>query len=58
MSFEVSDMENMSFPDDTFNCIISNGAFCMTPNKRAAFEQIYRVLKPGGRMSVCTSVVK
>jgi len=38
MSFEVSDMENMSFPDDTFNCIISNGAFCMTPNKRAAFE--------------------
>jgi len=30
----------------------------MTPNKKAAFEQIYRVLKPGGRMSVCTSVVK
>lgn len=38
--------------------VISNGAFCLAPNKAKAFGEIYRVLKPGGRMSICTSTVK
>ena len=58
MKFVVSDMEKMTFPDEIFDCVISNGAFCMTPSKEKAFKEIYRVLKPGGRMSICTSVIK
>lgn len=39
------------------DCIISNGAFCLAPNKKAAFKEMYRILKPGGRFSVSTSVM-
>ena len=41
-------MEKMSFGDNEFDVVISNGAFCLAPNKKAAFSEIFRVLKPGG----------
>merc|ERR1719378_1920326 len=58
LEFKVEDMEKMSFEDNSFDCVISNGAFCLAPNKKAAFTEIYRILKPGGRFSICTSTVK
>ena len=51
-------MEKMSLDSDTFDCVISNGAFCLAPNKKAAFSEIFRVLKSGGRFSVSTSTMK
>lgn len=58
VEFMVGDMEKMPFDDNLIDVVISNGAFCLTPSKENAFREIYRVLKPGGRMSVCTSIVK
>lgn len=57
-SFVHADMEKMPFEENSIDCVISNGAFCLAPNKEAAFSEIFRVLKPGGRMSVCTSTMK
>ena len=51
-------MEKLPFPDGSFDVVISNGAFCLAPNKEVAFSEIYRVLSPGGRMSICTSTVQ
>lgn len=60
IKFIPGDME--SFPDtpefstSSFDKVISNGAFCMAPDKKKAFQEIHRVLKPGGKMAICTSV--
>jgi SAM-dependent methyltransferase len=58
LRFVVGDMEQMPFEDESFDVVISNGAFCLAPNKEKAFEEIYRTLKPGGRMAIYTSTVK
>mmetsp|Transcript_19363 Transcript_19363/g.46788 ORF Transcript_19363/g.46788 Transcript_19363/m.46788 type:complete len:659 (-) Transcript_19363:77-2053(-) len=60
LKFVVGDMENIpkSIPDGSIDVIISNGAFCLAPNKERAFAELYRVLRPGGRISVCTTTVQ
>lgn len=58
IKFVVADMEQNPLPENMIDVVISNGAFCLAPNKAKAFSEIYRVLKPGGRMSICTSTVK
>lgn len=50
-------MEQIPLSDSMIDCIISNGAFCLAPNKTAAFKEIHRILKPDGRFSVSTSVM-
>jgi len=56
--FAVADMENIPLPDNCIDVIISNGAFCLAPNKEKAFSELYRVLRPGGRMAVCTTTIR
>mmetsp|Transcript_22737 Transcript_22737/g.46112 ORF Transcript_22737/g.46112 Transcript_22737/m.46112 type:complete len:756 (-) Transcript_22737:125-2392(-) len=41
-----------------FDVCISNGAFCLIPDKRKAFMQVYNALSPGGRMAVSTTTIK
>ncbi len=38
--------------DEKVDVVISNGAFCLVPNKPKAFKNIYDMLKPGGRFSI------
>ncbi len=38
--------------DEWADVIISNGVFNLCPNKPAVLREMYRVLKPGGRMQI------
>ena len=58
VSFIHGDMEKMEFEDGTFDKVISNGAFCLAPSKAAAFTEVMRVLKPGGKFSVCCTTLQ
>lgn len=51
-SLVLSKDENLIFPDATFDTIISNSVFNLVPNKEFLFKELYRVLKPKGKLMV------
>lgn len=48
----VGDAEHLEFPDATFDLVYSWGVIHHSPNTPAAVDEIFRVLKPGGRAKV------
>ena len=43
------DAERLPFDDNSFDVVYSNGVIHHTPNTRGLVDEIYRVLRPGGR---------
>ena len=50
--FVLGDIENMPIDDGLVDCVISNCVINLCPDKDAAFAEIARVLKPGGRVAI------
>jgi ubiquinone/menaquinone biosynthesis C-methylase UbiE len=46
------DAESLPFEDNSFDLVYSNGVIHHTPNTANAVSEIYRVLRPGGRVIV------
>jgi ubiquinone/menaquinone biosynthesis C-methylase UbiE len=51
-NFQVADAQDIPFPDNTFDCVCSMGVLHHVPDTQKALDEIYRVLKPGGRLIV------
>jgi|SRR5689334_4485610 len=45
-------MENIPLPDASVDVVISNGVINLSFRKRRVIEELFRVLRPGGRMSI------
>jgi arsenite methyltransferase len=45
-------MEDIPLPDESVDVVISNGVINLSFRKRRVMEEMYRVLKPGGRISI------
>lgn len=47
--FKTEDIQNLSFADYSFDLVICQFGMMFLPDKQKGFNEIYRVLKPGGK---------
>lgn len=50
VSLAVMDVERLTLPAASFDCVLAAFVFCSVPDPAAGLEECRRVLKPGGRL--------
>jgi arsenite methyltransferase len=58
IEFKLGDIEQMPLKDNLADVVVSNCVLNLVPDKRKAFSEIYRVLKPGAHFCVSDIVIK
>jgi ubiquinone/menaquinone biosynthesis C-methylase UbiE len=49
--------EKLPFPDQHFDVVISNGVFNLIPDKAKALAEVYRILRPNGRLMMADQIL-
>jgi len=54
---QVGHSERLPFEDDEFDVVISNGVLNLSPEKQRTYSEMWRVLRPGGRLQFADMVL-
>lgn len=57
VEFKECSAESLSFPDESFDVVISNGVINLVPDKARAVSEIFRVLKLDGRLMIADQIL-
>ena len=52
VEFRLGEIESLPVEDETVDVVITNGVFNLCPDKTNVLDEIFRVLRPGGRLQM------